>query len=144
MGSQRPELASEASVASSLPFAELPGFSSQFSSEFPAPLIEDPWKRIVACLAWQAITPLTALAKALAILLEHLKWLNVFDTQPVSSVAHEVVPPALQSTRSPGPGGMAHARVTPNRVAPATVVTIRIIGDPPSVVTSRPTPAQRQ
>jgi len=50
-GSQIPLAASFVSAASSLPLAEFPGFSSQFSSEVPAPFSDEPLKRIVACFA---------------------------------------------------------------------------------------------
>src|SRR5438093_1063576 len=53
--------------------------------------------RAVACLQWHFITATTALPNALVIALEHLAWFFVFDTHPVSSLAHDVVPASLQS-----------------------------------------------
>src|SRR2546428_234762 len=95
--------------SAALPFAG--SFSSQaFSSKSFPPKYES------AILMWHWITDAMALLKALARPSPHLSVETfpegvslVCGMQPVSSAAHELVPPVLQSKRFPGPGGVAKA-----------------------------------
>src|SRR5439155_15201457 len=54
--------------------------------------------------------------------LEHFSWSRVFDTQPGSSAAHDVLPPSVQSKCCPGPGGVAPTPAAPNIRRPAAAM----------------------
>src|SRR5439155_15028106 len=123
-------------AASSLSFADFPllGPFSQASSSTGAAL-----KAASACFLWHVITALMALLKALAIASAHLSVAATFGadglsllpgTHPVSSVAHDVAPPAsLQSKCLPGPGGVAIAPPAVSRSKlPRVVASRRFMG----------------
>src|SRR5438128_1435869 len=105
VGSQMLSDASLVSAAFSFVCAPDGPVVSQGSSAASAVDASAPLKRETACFAWHLITVATALAKSLPMALEHFSWFSVFDTHPLSSVAHDVVPPSVQSKCCPGPGG---------------------------------------
>src|SRR5262249_54402360 len=98
--------------------ADLPGFSSQFSSDWPAPCSEAPFRRFSAWSMWQMVVANTDLASAAPILMEQARWAFWFDTQPGSSAAHEVSPASLQSKCWPGAGGTACPTPAVNKMLP--------------------------
>ena len=84
-------------VAAMLRARAIPFVRRSANVPVPADTAVAPASRAVACLQWHFITATTALPNALVIALEHLAWFFVFDTHPVSSLAHDVVPASLQS-----------------------------------------------
>src|SRR3989442_13060818 len=87
----------------------------------------------VACLQWHLPMQPIALANALTMPAAHFACAGLSGTQPASSVAHELVPPCVQSNFFPGPGGAAN-NATPvpiRKIPPMSIPRTRFICPPP-------------